>query len=454
MSGGPHECCYCVDGTPTTCAECGRQYLMVSGEEVAAMKDALQEVGRIAEKAAHKFWNEATTAEDGLAVARALRAVVRAASPPEIPPDEEPICECSFPLREHRVGYSRSQCKFVLRGASQPGGTPIVPGEAPRLTPDEEALVNALRSVVGGSMTVLGRDGMAGLLRIIERLLRGRPEPEGERLTEAHEGLVDHVDRSLSMGEWQPAEARRAKAEAIVRAALRDAPPQDGERLTKALREAMEGLAIAAHLDRGTCFPEDREPPGEYEYENKAWWELPEDVKQHFRSIIAQAHPEWTEALRGSGPTEGERLTDVSIHTVGDKEHVKDHLPKGGIVETNVYATAEADSFDAFYKALTAEAQVFGVDPTVAQALCASLAAPHRWLWVRLESANRQADAYAEQIRLLRSGGPTPEGERPTVERLTVLQEAAAVLRWYLLHYGNTGGAQDTIRRIEEACGE
>jgi hypothetical protein len=158
---------------------------MVSGEEVAAMKDALQEVGRIAEKAAHKFWNEATTAEDGLAVARALRAVVRAASPPEIPPDEEPICECSFPLREHRVGYSRSQCKFVLRGASQPGGTPIVPGEAPRLTPDEEALVNALRSVVGGSMTVLGRDGMAGLLRIIERLLRGRPEPEGERLTEA-----------------------------------------------------------------------------------------------------------------------------------------------------------------------------------------------------------------------------------------------------------------------------
>ena len=52
------------------------------------------------------------------------------------------------------------------------------------------------------------------------------------------------------------------------------------------------------------------------------------------------------------------------------------------------------------------------------------------------------------------SSGPTPEGERPTVERLTVLQEAAAVLRWYLLHYGNAGGAQDTIRRIEEACGE
>jgi hypothetical protein len=56
---------------------------------------------------------------------------LRAASPPEIPPDEEPICECSFPLREHRVGYSRSQCKFVLRGASQPGGTPIVPSAAP-----------------------------------------------------------------------------------------------------------------------------------------------------------------------------------------------------------------------------------------------------------------------------------------------------------------------------------
>jgi hypothetical protein len=74
---------------------------------------------------------------------------------------------------------------------------------------------------------------------------------------------------------------------------------------------------------------------------------------------------------------------------------------------------AEADSFDAFHKALTAEGQIFGVDPTVIQALCASLTESHRWLWSRLEAANRQADAYAEQTRALRGasqpGAPTPE---------------------------------------------
>jgi hypothetical protein len=106
----------------------------------------------------------------------------------------------------------------VLRGASQPGGTPIVPGAG--LTPDEEVLVNALRSVVGGSMTVLGRDGMGGLLRIIERLSRGRPEPEGGRLTEALRSIAD-----CALGGCEGCRN-------LARAALRDAPPQDGERLT------------------------------------------------------------------------------------------------------------------------------------------------------------------------------------------------------------------------------
>lgn len=55
-----------------------------------------------------------------------------------------------------------------------------------------------------------------------------------------------------------------------------------------------------------------------------------------------------------------------------------------------------ADSFDAFYMALTTEAAQYGIDAKVAQALTTALLEPHAWLWSRLEAERRQADAYAE----------------------------------------------------------
>ena len=49
-----------------------------------------------------------------------------------------------------------------------------------RLTPDEEVLVNALRSVVGGALSPLGLYHLTGILRIIERLSGdGTPPTDG-----------------------------------------------------------------------------------------------------------------------------------------------------------------------------------------------------------------------------------------------------------------------------------
>jgi hypothetical protein len=60
--------------------------------------------------------------------------------------------------------------------------------------------------------------------------LRGRPEPEGGRLTDQAALFIERSIPHLDDAFWQ-GEARKLVAE--LRAALRDAPPQDGERLTE-----------------------------------------------------------------------------------------------------------------------------------------------------------------------------------------------------------------------------
>ena len=153
-------------------------------------------------------------------------------------------------------------------------------GPVERLTPDEEVLVNALRSVVGGALSPLGLYHLTGLLRIIERLsgdgtppldelrcritgnqcgtdtwmvghpcqcdncqawLRGRAEPaEGERLTDwtneesvpkevvlAFQRECENIDPDSVPSYWTVAAALVAAMN--VRAALRDGgAPRDG----------------------------------------------------------------------------------------------------------------------------------------------------------------------------------------------------------------------------------
>lgn len=67
-----------------------------------------------------------------------------------------------------------------------------------------------------------------------------------------------------------------------------DALRSEVEQLRAAFTLVSERLAIQFHLDESELLPEDREPPGPYEYEGKAWWELPESAKAVFRSRVLQ----------------------------------------------------------------------------------------------------------------------------------------------------------------------
>jgi hypothetical protein len=85
------------------------------------------------------------------------------------------------------------KCYEALRSRAEPEGE--------RLTPDEEVLVNALRSVVGGAQSPLGLYHLTGLLRILERLRVPGARPDGGRKDDALEieedsGRTFHWDDS------------------------------------------------------------------------------------------------------------------------------------------------------------------------------------------------------------------------------------------------------------------
>jgi hypothetical protein len=87
-----------------------------------------------------------------------------------------------------------------------------------------------------------GRDDDAMLHEISERrVLRGRPEPEGERLTEQSMEPPEFIYLRFDANEATWGYERTSESDVVyVRAALRDAPPQEGERLTD----------VAGHPDR------------------------------------------------------------------------------------------------------------------------------------------------------------------------------------------------------------
>jgi hypothetical protein len=176
-------------------------------------------------------------------------AELRAASPPEIHSERIrrqwanstareialSMAEC---LTEGRpVGAAIARAEEWLRGASQPGGTPIVPGAAPIVpgapTPDERMVdVEVIRERLRRPASDFAlREWAKALLREVDRreALRGRPEPEGGRLAELSVALAFALEEIMAVAcdptgldAWHAGEMVK-----IARAALRDAPPQE-----------------------------------------------------------------------------------------------------------------------------------------------------------------------------------------------------------------------------------
>jgi hypothetical protein len=122
-----------------------------------------------------------------------------------------------------------------------------------RLTPEEEVLVNSLRSVVGGSMTVLGRDGMAGLLRIIERLSGGGSPPTDKALEQLMDVLgkvAPLLGRELSneLGEAVNSYGVAMQVRGRAEPGEGSTQPTGCERLTDAL-EALAGWMVLAAIN-------------------------------------------------------------------------------------------------------------------------------------------------------------------------------------------------------------
>ena len=129
-------------------------------------------------------------------------------------------------------------------------------GPVERLTPDEEVLVNALRSVVGGALSPLGLYHLTGLLRIIERLSGDGTPPtdtEVERVAKAiWNAQYTHLDAETLFGDpcnpyWvEAANEARAQARAAIEALRGRAEPAEGERRTEALLDRIETLLTDA----------------------------------------------------------------------------------------------------------------------------------------------------------------------------------------------------------------
>ena len=176
-------------------------------------------------------------------------------------------------------------------------------GPVERLTPDEEVLVNALRSVVGGALSPLGLYHLTGLLRIIERLSGdGTPPLDPECCVHCGENEYGKADDACW---WCYMIAKQTAETAIeeLNAMRGRAKPSEYEveRVAKAIWNAQY-----THLDAETLFGDPCNP---------YWVEAANEARAQARAAI--------EALRGRAePAEGERLTDWTNEESVPKEVV------------------------------------------------------------------------------------------------------------------------------------
>jgi hypothetical protein len=158
-------------------------------------------------------------------------------------------CECEHTREDHdaegRCCVLGPSCvcdnPTLLRGASQPGEAPIVPG-AGRAVEEENAALRQVRDALWAVNEGQSREIQRLIAMLPDTALWGRPEPEGGRLTEMFAALVDdfaevlgYFTRPVHPGEssWEAGfmydRHRKVFYERLAkyRAALRDAPPQE-----------------------------------------------------------------------------------------------------------------------------------------------------------------------------------------------------------------------------------
>jgi hypothetical protein len=218
-------------------------------------QDRLAEIQAAVEAEVEK-WAFATPGEDHRSIHRAIRDAferLRAASPPETP-QVEIVARClNNPPHGHdyvqakkilaalqaqipnqraveeayrKAGeVSQADLNYEVRGASQPGGTPSVPAPTPsEMRMEIQTATEWFRQArVAASGSCICPDAPCGEGPCVS--LRGRPEPEGERLTEVQQAATDVID-AFKTGQIGHSTDAALRALGRLRAALRDAPPQ------------------------------------------------------------------------------------------------------------------------------------------------------------------------------------------------------------------------------------